>query len=99
MIAFRVSRGSMLWGDYNWVITSELANQRAPKALFTSGIYYRVNNNTWARGDTEFLFSCLTQYELNTREGSRFYSRFKKINPSHSGLRMDKAFVFINEAK
>ena len=25
----------MLGGEYNWIITSELANQSTPKALFT----------------------------------------------------------------
>ena len=29
----------MLGGEYNWIITSELANQRGPKALFTYVVY------------------------------------------------------------
>lgn len=29
----------MLGGEYNWIITSELANQRGPKALFSYVVY------------------------------------------------------------
>ena len=110
MIDVWVSRGSMLWGDYNWIITSELANQRAPKALFTCVVYTKL----WiihGRVEIQNISSRVYLYishvrcahtweiELNTRKESRFYSRFKKINPFHAGLRMDKAFAFINGAK
>ena len=33
------TRRSMLGGEYNRLITSELANQCAPKALFTCVVY------------------------------------------------------------
>ena len=34
----------MLGGEYNWIITSELANQCVPKALFTCVVYTTTNN-------------------------------------------------------
>ena len=36
------ARCSMLGGESNCIITSELANQRAPKALFTCVVYTKI---------------------------------------------------------
>ena len=39
----------MLGDEYNWIITSELANQQAPKALFTCVVYSKIKYSRFCK--------------------------------------------------
>ena len=47
----------MLGGEYNWIMTSKLANQHAPKALFTC-VVYTGNNNYFDVNVKKMLHAC-----------------------------------------
>ena len=55
-----------------WLITSELANQRARKTLFTCVVY--IEDITWPRVDTNFIFECSTRYLTSERSIIKYRS-------------------------
>ena len=47
----------MLGGEYNWIITSELANERAPKALFSYVVYTNDSKQFFFEIEANSLYS------------------------------------------